>query len=758
MPSGRARVPLCPQTRVGAITRGMRVMAIFWQGGWMLGQPDLWPVSHGHTVNGLLMAAMIGWFGLILVTFGPRRIRESEWLFGYVAGFDITMIFAAGVALLLRYHAVPVTGWEAGASAMNLAVGLVGILVIVRWAVPIVAVAVISEVALLHFRSSWNYPAPDSASNLLYGLYALVIGGATIGSRRGLMIAARSSQEEDDILVATTAQASALAEVSHRLARQERLMHETVLNTLAGVALGGGSSIDVRTLCGESAGVIRSMSQAASEFDRQTVGWDIDGLVESLTFNGIEVDVHLDPVDQLGVVLPREVQAAFRDALHEALINVLRHACASHVRVKTSASVDGLGSVTIVIEDDGLGFDPVLVSGRYGIRHSIVASMVDVGGEAKIASTAGAGATVTLTWNPGNQARRDPLDLSRSSTDALILPVLASFGLMTFCAMLVTLDSSRSPVLVVTSFLLIVCLGGALVWFNRSGVLPKWLILGICCVIPFIYQIHLHGVMSEDNVWGEWGSEAILALALCMVAAGPWWSAPVCLLAWVITQGSWIELWQAGSMVIIATGFFARSVRRNVNAYRWFEEDRLVEQSRILTQQEVLMRESSRYLLLSSSGSEGLLQGICDGVFDPLDPEVREECGREELFVRAILHLDPARDRLHARAGDLSLRARAQGKAVIVDIAGLCPMPDEVIDRIYRDACWVVDQSVAEEHARLTSRWEGDTYVIRLVGHLLDPRRAQDFGTGPHDESQAVVGYQIYLNPDDTILLEARYG
>ena len=85
-------------------------------------------------------------------------------------------------------------------------------------------------------------------------------------------------------------------------------------------------------------------------------------------------------------------------------------------------------------------------------------------------------------------------------------------------------------------------------------------------------------------------------------------------------------------------------------------------------------------------------------------------------------------------------------------------MPDEVVDRIYRDACWVVDQSVAEEHARLTSRWEGDTYVIRLVGHLLDPRRAQDIGTGPHDESQAVVGYQIYLNPDDTILLEARYG
>ena len=81
------------------------------------------------------------------------------------------------------------------------------------------------------------------------------------------------------------------------------------------------------------------------------------------------------------------------DAAREALTNVRKHARASQVVVSCHATA---GAGTVVVTDDGIGFDPARTARGTGLRESIVGRMERAGGSAEIDSEAGAGTSVTL--------------------------------------------------------------------------------------------------------------------------------------------------------------------------------------------------------------------------------------------------------------------------------------------------------------------------------------------------------------------------
>ncbi|TPX03358.1 hypothetical protein FJ656_17600 [Schumannella luteola] len=82
-------------------------------------------------------------------------------------------------------------------------------------------------------------------------------------------------------------------------------------------------------------------------------------------------------------------------AIRAALENVLQHSGTDVAEVNIMYSAE---SVTFMISDQGVGFDPEDVdANRLGMRGSIVARMEAVGGRARIWSTPGSGTTVLLS-------------------------------------------------------------------------------------------------------------------------------------------------------------------------------------------------------------------------------------------------------------------------------------------------------------------------------------------------------------------------
>ena len=95
------------------------------------------------------------------------------------------------------------------------------------------------------------------------------------------------------------------------------------------------------------------------------------------------------PVDR---ALVPEASAHVLLTLREALSNVLRHARASAVTVELSASPAWF---RVRVSDDGVGFDPAVVSQGHG-SGNLVSRPSDLGGHASLASRPGGG--TTLEW------------------------------------------------------------------------------------------------------------------------------------------------------------------------------------------------------------------------------------------------------------------------------------------------------------------------------------------------------------------------
>jgi signal transduction histidine kinase len=99
--------------------------------------------------------------------------------------------------------------------------------------------------------------------------------------------------------------------------------------------------------------------------------------------------------------LPSEVVKALSLAAAEALSNVATHAGTSRARL-TALAIGGTArpTVTVAIVDQGAGFDPQATKPGYGICHSILGRMREVGGDALVDSHPGQGTRVDLRW-PG---------------------------------------------------------------------------------------------------------------------------------------------------------------------------------------------------------------------------------------------------------------------------------------------------------------------------------------------------------------------
>ncbi|GAB3573973.1 ATP-binding protein [Amycolatopsis endophytica] len=180
-------------------------------------------------------------------------------------------------------------------------------------------------------------------------------------------------------------------------ARQHRMLHDTVLQTLETMALPGAGSPE------HQLSEMRRLARAHAIELRQTIegaegsgplGAKLAALAAEMARDGLRAQLVMAELDADTLTEVRQV--AIRDAAREALRNTLKHSGTDRVVVRAE---ERDGGVAVVIRDHGAGFDETDRPPGFGISESITARLTEAGGQALVESSPGSGTRVTL-WMP----------------------------------------------------------------------------------------------------------------------------------------------------------------------------------------------------------------------------------------------------------------------------------------------------------------------------------------------------------------------
>jgi signal transduction histidine kinase len=215
----------------------------------------------------------------------------------------------------------------------------------------------------------------------------------------GLMAVIRGGARQTDTIVASGLETERLirAEEARRADEREqhRQLHDTVLSTLTMVAAGAfaGPSPALTAQAARDLRVLQGLAGAPAVPGGLAPLADLSPRLERAVASTGQLAVRLQPGP---ATLPPPVADQLVACVGEALRNVERHAGTGQADVSVTG---GPGWAVVTITDCGRGFDQAAVPlSRRGIRESITGRMLAVGGHAAVASSPGAGTTVTVSW------------------------------------------------------------------------------------------------------------------------------------------------------------------------------------------------------------------------------------------------------------------------------------------------------------------------------------------------------------------------
>lgn len=186
-----------------------------------------------------------------------------------------------------------------------------------------------------------------------------------------------------------------------RAVRQERetttrWLHDRTLQMLEYLAMGGyglADPEDLRDLARAAADDLRGFIDGECAIDDADLAAALAEVVCAGQLIAGPLSIQLVPGPVESAPDPEQV-ADLAAGAQEALSNVIRHAGASSATVSYGVTA---GRAWVEVADDGTGFDPSAVRLGRGLRHSVMARMVQAGGCARLqAGELGAGTVVHL--------------------------------------------------------------------------------------------------------------------------------------------------------------------------------------------------------------------------------------------------------------------------------------------------------------------------------------------------------------------------
>jgi len=379
-----------------------------------------WGRYYGHhpVATAVAAATGAGWVGFAIT------VRARDAVPAALAAADIA---AVGLLALTARAWLPPDA--VGDSANWIAIGVINAIFMAVWQVAGRRFwAVLAGLALATLAGAFGaVPAVVTSTFLLLALGSMF--------RLAMTRLRRTARDADARLAETSARRTAEQVAAQRTAdrrEHDRLIHDTVLNTLTGIALGGGG--DRATSAERCAAAVDVLvgDRLLAEIGHPTGGFGdlgaptdiragLAAAVAAARGRGlrVEVDVRMDGPQsgpesgagrgagggpgggsdsgpEAGHELPGEVVAALAGGVGQALENVRRHAGTGRAILTGTVSAD---RVRLVVRDWGVGFDPGAVDeARLGLRGSIIGRVSDVGGWVEVASRPGAGTAVTFNW------------------------------------------------------------------------------------------------------------------------------------------------------------------------------------------------------------------------------------------------------------------------------------------------------------------------------------------------------------------------
>jgi signal transduction histidine kinase len=237
----------------------------------------------------------------------------------------------------------------------------------------------------------------------------IMVGSIHLFGRRVLYSrAAAADAALDDADRAASEQYAILSRNIERR-EHERLLHDTVLNTLTALARAGRDDVaKVVSQCRQDVALIEG---ALGDPDEPAAGarrshgdlpTEVGAVVAEMRSRGL--NVHVEIAGDGASAVPAPVATAISNAAREALSNVAAHAGTGEAWVKVSlmaleGNAKAPGRVQVTVRDKGIGFDLARVDGtRLGLRRSIAERIADCGGQASIWSEPGQGTVVRMSW------------------------------------------------------------------------------------------------------------------------------------------------------------------------------------------------------------------------------------------------------------------------------------------------------------------------------------------------------------------------
>lgn len=696
-----------PRSPVSAVKHGLALLAIFWQGLFMLsefvgGLDEQWEPLYFAAIS-------LTWLLVISVTWGPlsaTRLRDGVYI------LNIAMLLAWSVVFFIG---IPSDGgWQHGASVTNIAVGLIGFLLATRVAILFIALVGIGEFIAILIGSQELNPRPTLGDDLLYGVYAITIGYVAMFARLALLRAAGRAELAQMSVLTEQVQVQAMQSATRQLDDDERRVHATVLNTLTAFARGSRlDEVQIRSRAQESLDVLQDL--VPRKYDRSgldTTSWRsrIDMSLDQARQGGIDVQI----IQQMNREPPDRVGAAFAAAVVESVSNVLRHSAATAITVDFGFTKrDGY---SIVVRDNGIGL-PQPIKPRFGMRHGIQLVMQEVGGTAEVSNGESSGVQVRLLW------RKRPSDADVQTATAGILgsfaaPVLGFLWLFAALRLALSLDNYTWALPVFAAFLWYTGLAITLLFLTRRGQLSGPVVLAIVVAAPLIYVAQSAGLQGASaSTWAPWSSEAVASLFLVLIGAGQWWVFAPVLVMWLLMQGDVLaEIIAPGFVILVAIAFFARSMRRNFAILHDSVLERIQAESEALSAAQHMEVLRQRFEITRVGNAIGLLRDIADGSVDVHSIDVQNEAAREERLIRSALRLDPQTSVFDRFVGELAQAGYELRRDVEIDIQLGMQGADADELAAFRGIVFVLlGESEPGATSRLTVSEEGEDRIVRFV-------------------------------------------
>lgn len=447
---------------------------------------------------------------------------------------------------------------------------------------------------------------------------------------------------------------------SRTSAENARILHDTVVNTLAALASGGAAVSDaaaVRERCARDIATVTALREgavpASDEGGLRAAAYDSRVEVHHLGLGDVELS-------RIEADLPPAQLLALRRSATELVQNAAKHAGVEEVTIRAE---ERDGQLVVTVADDGAGFDGHIRRGG-GLATSVLARAREVGIKVEVDSAPGAGTRITLTVPPTSTnssvaaVEKDIAGVVRVMRRRAALLYAAGVAAVGFFLSLTNHPGEATPEYLMAT---LAALGAALAWWRTRHQAPLSRgatgVLVVAAATAFVLSAASVDYGRTDPVlWQAIGATGLLVLVaeLGPRAAAVLWAVGVYALVVIVVAVHATRSSSDGVIVLTAgaaaLGLVAawRSFQRALGtiATRAAADQRAAWADRTrLAEREAAERARARWRDAGLNRSLVLLETARDAA-DPSDPVLRLKCAIEEAYLRQLTLLHP--DLVHA--------------------------------------------------------------------------------------------------------------